>query len=130
VAREEMLHQRGTGRVGLLLYAPVIVTNATLHVVPCDLPSVSLTTGEIEAAKPIEVPYVRFRKAMSHRFPWPSRVATLREIAESRQRTLFVVNAASLTTFLVAFQLTQTAVEYPWQFASRSSAPFSDDLWP
>ena len=130
VAREEILHQRGTGRIDLLLYAPVIVTNATLHVVHCDLPSVSLTTGEIEAAKTTEVPFLRFRKALSHRFARISRAATLREIAESRQRTLFVVNAASLTKFLSSFQLAQGAEEYPWQFASRSSAPFSDDLWP
>jgi len=130
VAREEVLHQRGTGAIDQLVYAPLIVTNATLHVVHCDLPSVSLTTGDIETAKTTEVPYLRFRKALSHRFAWPSRVATLREIAESRQRTLFVVNAASLTDFLSKYQEARGAEEFPWEVASRAGAPFSDTLWP
>jgi len=130
VAREEVLHQRGTGAINQLVYAPLIVTTATLHVVHCDLPSVSLTTGDIDTAKTTEVPYLRFRKALSHRFAWPTRVATLREIAESRQRTLFVVNAASLTDFLSKYQEARGAEEFPWEFASRAGAPFSDNLWP
>jgi len=130
VAREEVLHLRGTGQFHVQLYAPVIVTNATLHVVHCDLPRVSLATGEIESAETTEVPYLRFRKAMSHRFGWPTRVATLREIAESRQRTLFVVNAASLTEFLATFQLARGPEEFPWDYAARTNAPFSNDLWP
>ena len=130
VAREEVLHQRGTGEVDHLVYAPVIVTNATLHLVHCDLPSVSLTTGDIETAKTSEVPFLRFRKALSHRFAWPSRAASLREIAESRQRTLFVVNATSLTRFLKTFQEARGTEDFPWEFASRANAPFSNDLWP
>jgi hypothetical protein len=131
IAREEMLHQRGSGQTNYLVWAPVIVTNVTLHVVHCDLPSVSLTTGEIKAAKTSEAPFLRFRKALSHRFAWPSRVATLREIAESRQRTLFVVNAASLTEFLSKFQEARGTEDFPWESARRANAAFArDDLWP
>ena len=130
IAREEVLHVRGLGRISQLLYVPLLVTNATLHVVRCDLPSVSLATGDIETAETVEVPYLRFRKALSHRFAWPSRVAALRDISEARQRTLFVVNAASLTKFLTTFADAQGWDDPPWKMASMANAAFSNDLWP
>src|SRR5437773_4975488 len=131
VAREELLHQRGTGRIQELVYAPLLITNAALHVVRCDVSSVSLATGEIDRAEAMEVPFLRFRKALSHRFAWPSRVATLREISEARQRTLFVVNAASLTQFLSTFvDSTHGSGIYPWEVAAETKTPFSNDLWP
>ena len=129
IAREEMLHQRGTGRVDGLIYTPVIVTNTTLHVVRCDLSSVDLSTGDIKAVESEEVPFLRFRKALSHRFPWPQRAADLRDISEARQRTLFVVNSKLLTEFLRIFNLTQRFVPLPWDSAESDNAPFSNDLW-
>ncbi|HEV8381168.1 MAG TPA: hypothetical protein VGQ29_06270 [Gemmatimonadales bacterium] len=129
IAREEMLHQRGTGRLRYLLGVPVIVTNSKLHVVSCDIPSIDLSTGEIDNVESTEVPFLRFRKALSHRFPWPSRVANLQEISQARQRTLFIVNSASLTQFLKTFNEARGFEEFPWVIAENVNAPFSNDLW-
>jgi hypothetical protein len=129
VARDEVWHQRGTGRIEQLIYVPVIVTNAKLLLVHCDIPNVNIDTGRINAAEHTEVPFLRFRKALSPRFAGLHRAATLPEVATARQRTVFVVNASGLTTFLKSLEGVAGG-RLPWNVASQERMPYSQDLWP
>lgn len=129
LGREEVLHLRGSGRMDNLVYVPVLITTATLRVARCNISSVSLETGEIPTAAAVDVPFLRFRKALSNRFPWPSKVADLRGISEARQRTLFIVNASALSDFLRAFDYASSNRGWPWAAASNADAPLSQDLW-
>ncbi|KRT69644.1 MAG: hypothetical protein XU15_C0009G0004 [candidate division NC10 bacterium CSP1-5] len=95
------------------LFLPVIVTNAPIYTARYDPTSVSLETGEFsELPQEIEsAPCVRFRKAFIS--------GGARELGE---RSVFVVNAASLSEFL---GLVRTA---PHQPAERAQVHFQQRL--
>ncbi len=86
-----------------MCYFPVIITTAELYVHQIKLSDIEITTGEIKDPEFKLVPLVRFRKSLTTA---PPRFAVAREIrhpeelAEARERTVFVVNASYIKEFL------------------------------
>jgi hypothetical protein len=129
IARDEVLHVRQTGVLDTVVYVPVIVTNAQLFAVMCDVPAVNIETGTLADIDQQPIDYIRFRKALSSRLPWPTEVRTIPQISEARQRTVFVVRSTALTEFLRAFVQKHDHVSLPWLLAEARNAPVSDTVW-
>jgi hypothetical protein len=90
----------------------VIITTATLKV--CEFPEekVSLNDGKIHGSTFHEVPYLRFRKQLSVRFPGAqSSFASGDELAYAKAHTVFVVNAGHLGQFLSEFAIDGTNLQ-------------------
>jgi hypothetical protein len=88
-----------------LVFVPVIVTTSDLslaHVRPADI---STEDGTLSDAEVSAVPWVRFRKSFGSSLHVPARkeLRGLAEVAEDRERTVFVVKASKLDSFLTAF---------------------------
>lgn len=88
-------------------YFNVIVTTAPLHICSFDPTLVDLSTGEINEALSVEVPYLRFRKQLStHSIPQLSWTETdIRGISTAKENTVFVVNANHIVDFLREFEI-------------------------
>lgn len=87
------------------VYVPVIVTTARLFVAAFDPSTISLNDGDLPPdASLIEVPYLRFRKALTIGDGFPSG-SGLRELSEASERTVFIVNAESITAFADGLEL-------------------------
>ena len=93
------------------VYFSIIVTTALLYVGTFDPKTMSLADGDLPSANFSPVPFVRYRKQLSS-------VVTPFDAgdyskgprrAESKEHTVFVVNAASLVEFLNAFCLIDDA---------------------
>lgn len=87
-----------------IAFIPMIVTNLDLAVCAFNPDEGSLLEGKLGASDVSPAPFVRFRKSLSPPRPteevgwYPS----LAELAEDRERTVFVVKAAELRSFLNA----------------------------
>jgi hypothetical protein len=105
LARQEMELAEHAGTPNFSrLYIPVLVTTARLFAASFDPSTVSLQDGALpKDASFEEVPFVRFRKALSVRSQPPA--GDLRELNKATERTIFVVQAESLTLFLNRFEL-------------------------
>ena len=82
-------------------FLPVIVTNAQLAV--CEFePSAIDGDGRIAAgqAEVHAAPFVRFHKPLTSKFSSASMPRSIRDAAEDRERTVFVVNSEHLLKFL------------------------------
>jgi hypothetical protein len=66
------------------------------------------------------VPYIRFRKTLSNEAPTDAVPDDLTEVAASRERSIFVVNAASLEQFLAQLELRGAFPWDPFLRATRS----------
>lgn len=87
------------------VYVPVLVTTACLFAASFDPSAITLNDGALpNDASFVEVPYIRFRKALS--VPLRSSSShNIREFSSTSERTVFVVNAESITAFLNQFEL-------------------------
>jgi hypothetical protein len=87
----------------LRIYLNVIVTTAELKICEMDPDEVDLITGKIDELKFINVPYVRFRKQLSHEQPesesdnWHNRI---RSLISRKENTVLIVNASNFLNFL------------------------------
>jgi hypothetical protein len=61
----------------------------------------TLDAGDVEIST---VPFIRFRKSLATQFP-KGKFYDLRAANRARERTVFIVNAASLPEFLKGWQL-------------------------
>jgi hypothetical protein len=88
------------------LFLPVIVTNATLYTCTFDADKVSMVDGGLADGDCQEVPCVRFRKGLAM---GPAKKGSAKSFADAnrqQQRTLLVVNAASLANVITELNLT------------------------
>lgn len=102
LADEEVSIERSQNPTHLRLFIfPAIVTNAQIVVCRFDPNKINLRDGTLDM-QDVElsiVPFIRFRKSMATSFPegW---FINLDSANKARERTVFVVNAESLTDFL------------------------------
>lgn len=86
------------------VYLNVIVTTAKLKVCSFDPSDISLKDGTVSKCSFSDVPFVRFQKQLSTRFPksLTFSVGETSEIARAKENTVFVVNSESLVEFVSA----------------------------
>lgn len=105
LARQEMelIEHSGTPNFSRV-YVPVLVTTARLFAASFDPATVTLQDGALpKDASFVEVPFIRFRKALSVLSQPPA--GDLKELNKATERTIFVVHAESVTPFLNQFEL-------------------------
>jgi hypothetical protein len=107
-AREDEIRQAIPGAFEVRTYASVLVTTAKLMLATFDASAVSLEDGKIDDLEVTEVPFLRFRKQLSVARSDAEKAAyraNLDRIGYTKERTVFVVQAQSLSDFLVAFSV-------------------------
>lgn len=84
------------------IYLNVIVTTAKLKVCSFEPSDISLTDGTVSACTFTDIPFVRFQKQFSTRFPksLSFSVGVSSEIAKAKENTVFVVNADHFIKFI------------------------------
>ena len=89
-----------------LFIFPVIVTNAEITVCQFKPELIKIEDGTLDAksAEIFAVPFIRFRKSLATNFP-EGEYYDLRTANKARERTVFVVNAASISQFLSGWQV-------------------------
>lgn len=114
LAEKELgLHGRREGSPNI--YVPVIVTNASLFTCAFDDMSTDLETGRINEARIEPVEWVHFRKNLSSGgIEGSRRPGSLQEANNLCDRTIFVVNAIALRSFLDALDVPNDLVNAPW----------------
>ena len=121
LAREELsMPNREYGVYG---YMPVVVTNAKLYACRVDTTQVDLTSGVLPAgARFEEVNAIRFRKALatdlSHA---PETYETIKRGLLAKERSVFVVNVAALSDWLLRVKETARPItmQAPWSHLLR-----------
>lgn len=102
LAKEEVNIAKSQGLSSRTLFIfPAIVTNAEIAVCSFDPAQIkihdgTLDIGDVEIST---VPFIRFRKSLATDFP-QGRFPHLEAANKARERTVFIVNAASLPEFL------------------------------
>jgi hypothetical protein len=88
----------------LRVYINMVVTTAKLKVASFDPAKVSLKDGTISNCEFSDVPFVRFRKQLSTRFPksLTFQSGDTAHIANAKANTVLVVNAECLSDFIHA----------------------------
>lgn len=103
LAEEEVNVRRSSNQRAwnTLLIFPAIVTNAEIAVCHLDPANIKITDGTLdpEEVKIEIVPFIRFRKTLATSLP-PNPFFDLKAANKARERTVFIVNAASLLKFL------------------------------
>lgn len=97
--------QRGAGCLNLFMF-PAIVTNAEIMACRFNSRDVNIKEGTLDPsnAEMFPVPFIRFRKSLTSDFP-PGRFRDLQDVQRARERTIFVVNAASMSVSLTDWDL-------------------------
>jgi hypothetical protein len=115
LAEEEigLLQRAGGGWKGF--YLPIVVTNAELHVCRLAPNEVDLSDGTIGSAEFERVPFVRFQKAFSASPILGAPPTDLGSAAELRERTVWIVEATSLSAFLGSVKEPAYRDPYPWE---------------
>jgi hypothetical protein len=103
LAEEEVNIEKSTGQPThtRLFIFPAIVTNAEIAVCRFDPANITITDGTLDTSQ-VEistVPFIRFRKSLATSFPQGG-FYYLEAANKARERTVFIVNAASLPEFL------------------------------
>jgi hypothetical protein len=114
-AEELALSRPGWDR--LRIYFPVIITTARLSVCKVDPEAVTLEDGKLPKVPFEEVPMVRFHKTLSTDLVDDFSPRDLKSANENRERTILIINAASLSKILAGLN-PQHAVPFegwPWR---------------
>ncbi len=84
------------------VYLNVIVTTAKLKVCSFEPSDISIKDGTVSKCSFSEVPYIRFQKQLSTRFPksLTFSVGESSKIAKAKENTVFVVNSECLIEFI------------------------------
>ncbi len=106
LAHQEKDYRRPNANDSFRTYFNVIVTTAKLVVGEFDPSEIMLSDGELGGGKFTEVPHVRFRKQLLDATAplTPDDYQEL-DVAQSRESTVFVVNADHLAEFLQEFEI-------------------------
>jgi len=89
------------------LFIPTVVVNTELKSCFINPQDISLSEGELKDDQGLikAVPYVRFQKSFCTRYKSPANGIDLTALNAANQRTVFIVHAASLINFLVAWDI-------------------------
>jgi hypothetical protein len=93
---------------GVFRRYPVIITTAELYICKIDLSDIGIESGEIKNPEFMPVPFVRFRKSLTTtppRFAFKREIRFPEELAEARQRTIFVLNASHIKEVLGGWEI-------------------------
>ncbi len=107
LANEEVLIARSSGQLHARIFViPIIVTNATLVVCRFAPDKIRINDGTLDPSDTEieEVPFIRFRKSIVTDFP-NERFYNLKEANRARERTVFVVNANHIDSFLTNWNI-------------------------
>jgi hypothetical protein len=99
----------------LRIYQNVIVTTAELKICEMDPAEVDLTNGRVKNANFIDVPFVRFRKQLSHAsFEQQNEngVDEPRSLTNRKENTVFIVRALNFFQFLKECELPDNIGSY------------------
>lgn len=109
VTATEAFAREDSRRVHMLrartIYTSVLVTTARLVVGRIKADKIDVEKGTVSDAQYSDVPFLRFRKQLSTAHAEPTTPMLPRNLASEKERTVFVVNAASLPNFLGAFEM-------------------------
>lgn len=115
LAEEELQYPRSNGLTGIRFYFPVIVTTAKLKVCRYSSSKIDLSSGQIPEGEFEDVPFLRFTKSMSTRLSSSKTPSSLTEASQESQRTVFVMNADSLSeTLLSKWEFDHAHGPFPW----------------
>lgn len=97
--------RRSSHQLRLFIF-PAIVTNATLTVCRFDPSLVKIVDGTLDATDAVfeTVPFIRFRKSMTAKFPEGSQ-RDLHAANRAREQTVFIVNASNIVPFLKGWEI-------------------------
>jgi hypothetical protein len=96
-----------------MCYFPVIITTAELYVCKYDPSDIEIKTGEIKNPIFEPVPFVRFRKSLTTsptRFATERNIARPEDLAEAKERTVFILNASSMKAILADWEIAQRSI--------------------
>ena len=130
IAEEESAYVRS--RIGAfpVIYLPMICTTAKLLVCKFQPSNISIQTGTLasENVEFVEVPFIQFQKSLptnimrgsTHVLPnIPEYIPDIDDSNKFQQRSIFVVQANAIVTFLKSFKLQEediyTSYHYPWK---------------
>lgn len=104
-AQEKELQDRRGAKDFARIYVPILVTTAKLFVASFDPASISLAEGILpKETTTEEVPYVRFFKGLGT-YKGQLNGENIQELHGWNQRTVFIVNAEKLPSFLDEFEV-------------------------
>jgi len=123
LAEEEVNIERSLGQptYASLFIFPAIVTNAEIAVCRFDPANIKITDGTLDVGdvEITTVPFIRFRKSLATSFPQGA-FYYLDAANKARERTVFIVNAASLSEFLKNWNMNPlTNRDYAFKQLSR-----------
>lgn len=106
VAQEEWPHANARS-YGFRCYVGVVVTTARLSVSAINPAEVSLADGQAENQTITEVPWIRFRKQLSHDLAVPPENLdwSFNGISKAKEKLTFIVNSGHLVRFLDEWKL-------------------------
>ncbi|MFC1572894.1 hypothetical protein ACFL6M_04765 [Candidatus Eisenbacteria bacterium] len=107
IAMTEIGFENPDSTEALLIYLPIIVTNANLSIAQFSLNDIDPETGALPRSKGKfeSVPFVRFHKNLCTDMNDVGAAGTLSQVAKRLERTVFVVNAARLLEFFGHFDI-------------------------
>lgn len=112
IALEEyQLHKKDKMQF-LSFYFSVIVTTAELQVCTFNPDDVCIEKGEMQKAEFRKVPFVRFRKSLSTRQTSHAGFKDFKEVIRAKERTVFVVNSASIIDFVQNLDIQDSPMMY------------------
>lgn len=88
-------------------YFPIIVTNSELFVCEFDMDDINLSEGILDekSGEFQSVPFIRFQKGLTSRYPTNQVGMTIEEISKENQRTVLIVHAPYFPTFLSLWEV-------------------------
>lgn len=103
--QEKELQDRGGAKDFARIYVPILVTTAKLFVACFDPSSIELAEGTLpKETATEEVPYIRFYKGLGT-YRGQLNGTTIQELHGWSQRTVFIVNAEKLPSFLEELEI-------------------------
>jgi len=120
LVHEELDLMKRIERQTSIIYIPTIITNAELVICNFEPDKISLSDALISEAYFQTVPMVKFRKSLSTRLTENSRPKQLMDISKNKERTIFIINAESLSNVLKNINIEKDDDEYwPWNYTQK-----------
>jgi hypothetical protein len=105
------------------VFLPVIVTNATLYACTFDAERVSMADGGLPDGEFREITFIRFRKGLATGRPGQRATRDFTDANRQQQRTVLIVNSASLAGTLKALSHREEGNRALWDAFERLTSP-------
>lgn len=99
-----------------VIYIPAVITNAELVLCNFEPDKIPLSDALISEAEFETVPMIKFRKSLSTKLTENSNPQQLIDIGKNKERTIFVINAESLTDVLKNINIERDGEFWPWNY--------------